>query len=206
MPTREELSSPKEFELKFFKENKFKRYKCQKCGKFFWSLTEKKVCGDAPCIEYEFIGKPFIPKKYGLDDIRERFLNFFEKNNHSVVNRYPVVSRWKPDTFFTGASIYCFMPWVLNRTVEPPANPLVMSQPSFRAGDLDNVGLGSGRHCSIFEMMAHHAFNNKNVYWKEETTELCFNWLKELKINPELIIFKENWWKAEVMPVLALKF
>lgn len=88
------------------------------------------------------------------------------------------------------------MPWVLNRTVEPPANPLVMSQPSFRAGDLDNVGLGSGRHCSIFEMMAHHAFNNKNVYWKEETTELCFNWLKELKINPELIIFKENWWEG----------
>lgn len=195
---KEEILKKSSFELKFFKENGFIRQKCKKCGEYFWSLVKRETCGEPPCEVYGFIGKPFIPRKYNWKEMREKFIDWFEKNEHQPINRYPTVARWKPDTFFTGASIYCFMPWVLNRTIEPPANPLVMSQPSIRFVDLDNVGLGTGRHCTMFEMMAHHAFNYpKEIYWKTETTEYCFRWLtEELKIKPELIVFKENWWEG----------
>jgi alanyl-tRNA synthetase len=195
---KEEIMKKSSFELNFFRENKFIRQKCKKCGEYFWSLTKRETCGEPPCENYGFIGKPFIPKKYNWKEMREKYIDWFEKNGHQPINRYPTVSRWKPDTFFTGASIYCFMPWVLNKTIEPPANPLVMSQPSIRLVDLDNVGLGTGRHFTVFEMMAHHAFNYpKEIYWKTETAEYCFRWLtEELKIKPELIVFKENWWEG----------
>jgi alanyl-tRNA synthetase len=188
----------KTFDLDFFKENKFIRQRCKKCGEFFWSLVKRDTCGEPPCEVYTFIGKPFIPRRYDWKEMRETYINWFEKNGHQPINRYPTVARWKPDTFFTGASIYCFMPWVLNKTIEPPANPLVMSQPSVRFVDLDNVGLGTGRHGSMFEMMAHHAFNYpKEIYWKTETADYCFRWLtEELKVKPELIVFKENWWEG----------
>ena len=195
---REDIVKPENFNLQFFKDEKFKRQRCIKCNHYFWSLTERKTCGEPPCGEFTFIGKPSIPKKYDWKEMRQTFIEFFENNDHTSINRYPTVARWKPDTFYVGASIYCFQPWVLNKTVEPPANPLVMSQPSLRFADLDNVGLGTGRHCSIFEMMAHHAFNNhKIVYWKEETTDYCFRWLtEELKMKPEKVVFKESLWEG----------
>src|SRR3989304_1952986 len=191
----EDLMKPEAFKLNWFSQNGFKRYKCQGCGHFFWSQIERKRCGDPPCGDYVFIGKPFIPKKYDWKKMREMFIDFFETENHESIGRYPVVARWKPDTFYVGASIYAFQPWVLNKTIEPPANPLVMSQPSVRFGDLDNVGLGTGRHMSIFEMMAHHAFGKKN-YWKEETVDYCHRWLTSLKIKPEKIVYKENLWEG----------
>jgi len=186
----------KTFRLDFFKQNNFKRHKCIKCGKDFWSLIERNTCGDSPCDQYEFIGNPIIPKKYDWKKMRSEYIRWFENNDHTSINRYPTVARWKPDTFYTGASIYCFMPWVLNQTAEPPANPLVMSQPSVRFVDIDNVGLGTARHMTIFEMMAHHAFDDKKTYWKDRTVELCFEWLKHLKVKPEEITFKESWWEG----------
>ena len=45
----------------------------------------------------------------------------------------------------TQASIYDFQPWVLNGVVEPPYNPLTISQTCVRFNDIDNVGK-TGRH------------------------------------------------------------
>jgi len=187
------------FQFGFWKENGFSRQKCKKCGKHFWSLKERDNCGDPPCSEYTFIGHPAF-KKTDLKTIHNEYLYWFQhQHGHTPIGRYPVVCRWKPDTFYVGASIYCFMPWVLNGTIEPPANPLVMDQPSVRFADLDNVGLGTGRHCTSFSMAAHHAFNypEHQVYWKDVTTELCWKWFNgNLKIKGEEIVFKENWWEG----------
>ncbi len=199
MLTKEDLRKPEHFALDFFKKSKLKRHVCSKCKVGFWSVAPKDTCGEPPCVNYGFLGSPIIPGKWDMDSMRKAFINFFEKNGHKAITRYPIVCRWKADTYFVGASIYDFMPWVINGTIEPPANPLVISQPSFRAQDLDNVGLGTARHMLIFEMMAHHAFNytDKTIYWKDRTVELCWKWLtEELKIKPELITFKENSWEG----------
>ncbi len=198
MLTKGEISKPEVYLLEIFKQIGFKRRKCGKCGKFFWSAEERGTCGDTTCDIYSFINNPPI-KAQTWRQIRKKYLKWFENNAHTIVNRYPTVARWKPDTFYTGASIYCFQPWVLSREAEPPANPLVIDQPSVRFGDIDNIGLGTGRHCSEFSMLAHHAFNypDKKIYWKEKTVELCYGWLTEgLKIRPELISFIESFWEG----------
>ncbi|GAB6136464.1 alanine--tRNA ligase [Thermococcus prieurii] len=182
---------------RMFKEEGWIRKRCPKCGKYFWTLDpDRETCGDPPCDEYQFIGKPGIPKKYTLDEMREKFLSFFEKHGHGRVKRYPVLPRWRDDVLLVGASIMDFQPWVISGEADPPANPLTISQPSIRFTDIDNVGI-TGRHFTIFEMMAHHAFNypGKPIYWMDETVELAFEFFtKELKMKPEDITFKENPW------------
>ncbi len=182
---------------RMFKEEGWIRKQCPKCGKFFWTLDpDRKTCGDPPCDEYSFIGKPGIPRKYTLEEMREKFLSFFEKHGHGRVKRFPVLPRWRDDVLLVGASIMDFQPWVISGEADPPANPLTISQPSIRFTDIDNVGI-TGRHFTIFEMMAHHAFNypEKPIYWMDETVELAFEFFtKELKMKPEDITFKENPW------------
>ncbi len=185
--------------LPFFKEHGFTLKKCRVCGKEFWTLNpDRDVCGDQPCVDYEFIGKRSAAGFDEPADVREAFLSFFEREGHTRVRRYPVVARWREDVYLVGASIYDFQPWVTEGIVEPPANPLVISQPSIRLTDVDNVGR-SGRHLTGFEMMAHHAFNvrGKEVYWANETVEYAFRVLTEVfKIPPEEITFKFDWWSG----------
>ncbi len=185
--------------LPFFIENGFIKRKCKACGKIFWTLnSDMEYCGDQPCVDYMFIDNPIRNGFSSLKEVREAFINFFRKNNHGYVKRYPVVARWRDDVFLVGASIYDFQPWVTEGLVNPPSNPLVISQPSIRLTDVDNVGR-TGRHLTGFEMMAHHAFNIKGVriYWVNETVEYAFNLLiKVYKIPPEEISFKFDWWSG----------
>lgn len=113
---------------RMFKEEGWIRKKCPpKCGKYFWTLDpDRETCGDPPCDEYQFIGKPGIPKKYTLDEMREKFLSFFEKHEryppHGRVKRYPpVLPRWRDDVLLVGgASIMDFQPWVISGEADPP--------------------------------------------------------------------------------------
>jgi len=184
-----------EYEVELFRSEGFNRRKCSKCGKAYWTLSDSETCGEPPCDEYTFIDNSPTKKKFSLHEMREFFLSFFEKNGHKRVARYPIVSRWRDDTFFTIASVSCFQPWVLNLTIEPPANPLTMSQPCLRFNDIDNVGK-TGRHLTEFEMMAHHAFNTKDnfVYFKDRTVELCQKLLLEMGIKPDTITYLEAEW------------
>jgi alanyl-tRNA synthetase len=198
MLTREDLLKPEHFNLKFFKQNGFLRQKCKKCGNNFWATVQQDECGDASCVSYNFIGSPVIPGKLTWKKIREKYIKFFENNGHQFVKRYPVVARWKPDTLFTGAGIFNYMPWVLNGSAKPPANPALTDQPSVRFVDIDNVGLGTGRHCTEFSMLGHHVFNSpKQIYWKEKAIELCHGFFtSELKLPLDKISFVENLWKG----------
>ncbi len=78
------------------KELGFSKRKCETCGNEFWSIPERSTCGDAPCDEYEFIGNPATEKGYDLFEIQKSFREFFEKNGHTQVSRYPVLAkRWR---------------------------------------------------------------------------------------------------------------
>ncbi|HJH32356.1 MAG TPA: alanine--tRNA ligase [Methanosarcinaceae archaeon] len=185
-----------EYQLDFFSNNEFIRKQCQKCGTFFWTRdNNRKTCGDAPCDPYSFIGDPVFKKEYDLAEMREYYLNFFEQNGHTRIERYPVIARWRDDIYLTIASIADFQPFVTSGQVAPPANPLTISQPCIRLPDLDAVGR-SGRHLTTFEMMAHHAFNtaSKEIYWKERTVELCDEFLLSLGADPMAVTYKEEPW------------
>jgi alanyl-tRNA synthetase len=186
------------YRIPFFKENGYVRKKCKSCGSPFWTKNkEQELCGDSPCVEYSFIGSPITERMYDVDEMREAFLSFFEKNGHSRIGGYPVIARWRDDIFLTIASIADFQPHVTSGECEPPANPLCISQPCIRLNDLDSVGR-SGRHLTNFEMMAHHAFNykRKKVYWINETVAYCDGFLKSIGVDTDLVTYKENPWSG----------
>lgn len=187
----------KQLQLKFFLDNGFKRKQCATCQSWFWTLrSADTVCGDAPCVEYRFIGQPLSKTRFDLAKMRETFLGYFEKNKHTRVPRYPVVARWREDIYLTIASIADFQPHVTSGEVAPPANPLTISQPCIRLNDLANVGK-SGRHFTTFEMMAHHAFNRpgQEIYWADQTVAYCDEFLvKTLGFARDGITYKENPW------------
>jgi alanyl-tRNA synthetase len=193
-------AGPEAYRLKFFTDNGFERRECRSCGRFFWTLDpERTICGDSPCAPYSFIGDPPTKKKYGMGEMREKFLSFFERRGHRRVDRSPVVARWRDDIFLTIASIAVFQPHVTSGEVPPPYNPLTISQPCIRMNDLDNVGKTGGRHLSIFEMMAHHAFNSRDheVYWKEETVAFHHDLLtKDLGVDGKEVSYIEHWWEG----------
>lgn len=185
-----------EYQIDFFKDNGFVRKQCTKCGAFFWTRDlDRETCGDAPCDPYSFIGNPVFSREFNIAEMREYYLSFFEAQDHTRIDRYPVIARWRDDIYLTIASIADFQPFVTSGEVPPPANPLTISQPCIRLNDLDSVGR-SGRHLTTFEMMAHHAFNNKEkeIYWKDRTLELCDNLLNSLKIDPLAVTYKEEPW------------
>lgn len=188
-----------ELKLNFFLKNGFVRKICKKCNTPFWTLKgDSETCGDSPCTEYAFIGKPITKKSYSIDEMRQAFISYFVERGHTPLNRYPVIARWRNDIYLTIASIADFQPHVTSGMSQPPANPLVISQPCIRLVDIMSVGR-SGKHLSNFEMMAHHAFNDskRTVYWKEETTAYCHELLtKYLGIEPAMITYKESPWSG----------
>ena len=194
------ISGPEAYRLRFFLENGFQRKECKSCKRHFWTLDpDRELCGDSPCVPYSFINDPPTKRRYTVKEMREAFLSFFEKRGHTRVRRYPVIARWRDDIFLTIASIACFQPHVTSGDVPPPFNPLTISQPCIRMNDLDNVGKTGGRHLSIFEMMAHHAFSTKEkeVYWKEDTVRYHHELLTEdLGIDEKEIAYIEHWWEG----------
>jgi alanyl-tRNA synthetase len=186
------------FNLQQFADHGFEQRKCRSCGSLFWTNSGAETCGDNPCDEYTLIESPPIPEAHSLEEMRESFLSYFEGHNHTRLERYPVVARWRSDIYFAIASIACFQPHVTGGLAPPPANPLAISQPSIRFNDLDSVGR-SGRHLTSFEMMGHHAFNypDHEVYWLEDTVAYCYDWFTNvLGIDRCSITFKENPWSG----------
>jgi len=185
------------YEVTLFREKGYTRKQCNVCESFYWTLNpEKNTCGDTQCEGgYQFIGDSLN----GGWDFHESITiwnNFFERHGHAKITEYPIVARWRTDIPFTIASIACFQPWVVNGTVDPPANPLVIPQPCLRTIDLDNIGR-TGRHLSSFIMGGQHAFNSEYLkgYWMDRCIELNFKFLtEEMQIPQEELTYKEDVW------------
>jgi len=191
-------------DLAVFHENGYIRKQCRITELWFWTTDhDRTTCGDTTEDEYTFIGAPLIQGypmrgKALKDAMRETFLAFFETHEHTRVQPYPVLARWRDDIHLTIASIADFQPHVTSGEVEPPANPLTISQPCIRLTDVDAVGR-SGRHLTTFEMMAHHVFNRPDegrmFYWMEECVRFCHDLMTDaLGIDANEITYVENPW------------
>ena len=187
----------KHYSLNVLKELGFKRRRCKKCGRYFWSVEERDLCGDPACIGYEFIGNPPSNLKLGYVETWKRIEKYFVENGHGSIEPYPTVARWRDDLYFTIASINDFQPYVVRGEIEPPANPLIVPQPCIRFSDVENVGV-TGRHYTNFVMIGQHAFNTDKTglfYWKEEAIRHDINYLtKAIGIPLEKLVFHEDVW------------
>ena len=184
------------YQVDLFKREGFVRKKCESCGRHFWTLDAKRTrCDDQPCSPYSFIGDPITDKKLDRVGAWRIVEKFFKEHGHKIVSRYPVVSRWRPDLYFTVASIIDFQRVEAGKVIfQLPANPLVVPQVCMRFNDIPNVGV-SGKHGTSFIMMGQTALANKEGYWKDETIDLDFELLtKRIGIDPVELTFNEDVW------------
>ncbi len=186
----------KYYGVELFEKKGFTRKKCTNCGKHFWTLRpERTICDDSTCSPYTFIGDPPTKKRLDYISAWKAVEKFFVKNGHTSVPRYPVVSRWRPDLFFTVASIVDFQRIEAGKVVfELPYNPLVVPQMCLRFNDIPSVGV-SGKHGTSFCMIGQTAVDNKEGYWKDKCIDLDFEMLtKEFGIPDDEISFVESVW------------
>ncbi|MEK6970521.1 MAG: alanine--tRNA ligase, partial [archaeon] len=174
----------------------YSRRPCEKCHQFFWALDpDRKVCADSDCMGYQFIGQR--GKNYSYVETWKKVAEYFTQNGHTEIKRFPVVSRWRDDLYFTNASIIDFQPYVVTGQVDPPANPLIVPQHCLRFNDVGNVGV-TGRHYTGFVMFGQHAFNTPSTgdfYWKEEALEHDYQYLTRIiGVKPEDLVFREDVW------------
>ena len=186
----------KYYNVKLFQEQGFVRKACSKCGRFFWTLNaDRDLCPDDGTDTYSFIGEPPTTKRFDYTQAWKQVEEFFVKNNHTSVSRYPVVCRWRDDLFFTIASVVDFQRIMGSKVVfEFPANPLVVPQTCLRFKDLENVGV-TGRHFSSFCMIGQHSVPDLGGYWKDECVDLDFRLLTDqFGIKKEEVVFVEDVW------------
>ena len=186
----------KYYKVKLFQEQGFVRKSCSKCGRFFWTLdADRTLCPDDGTDTYSFIGEPPTSKRFDYTQSWKQVEEFFVKNNHTSVSRYPVVCRWRDDLYFTIASIVDFQRIMGSKVVfEFPANPLVVPQTCLRFKDLENVGV-TGRHFSSFCMIGQHSVPNNQGYWKDECVDLDYRLLTDqFGIKKEEVVFVEDVW------------
>jgi alanyl-tRNA synthetase len=174
----------------------FTRGHCSNCGLYFWSYDEdREVCGEPECSGgYTFINDSPTDKTFSYIEAWETYRDFMAERGYTPIDRYPVIARWRDDVEFTGASIYCFQPYVVSGEAEPPADELVIPQPSLRFNDVDNVGI-TGRHYVLHNHIGQTCFQPPNEYDQDRYFKDMFEFAVEgLGIPEEKLILHEDSW------------
>lgn len=124
------------------------------------------------------------------DEVREKYLNFFEKRGHVIIPPAPLVLEKDPTTLFTSSGMQPLVPYLMGQKHELGTR-LVDSQPSIRLQDIDEVG--DNRHTTFFEMLGNWSLGD---YFKEEQLPWIWEFLtEELKLPKEKLyvsVFEGN--------------
>lgn len=107
-------------------------------------------------------------------EVRKKYLEFFEARGHKVIPRASLVPKDDPTTLFTGAGMQPLVPYVLGEQ-HPAGSKLVDSQPCFRAEDMDEVG--DNRHTTFFEMLGNWSLGD---YFKQDQLRWFWEFLTEV--------------------------
>ncbi|MBC5792792.1 MAG: alanine--tRNA ligase [Nanohaloarchaea archaeon] len=195
---KEEASDNPEkfFATDVLREKGFSRAECENCGMYFWSADEERnVCGEPECSGgYTFINDSPSEKNLNYVETWKEFSGFMEERGYHSIPRYPTIARWRDDEEFTGASIYCFQPYVVSGEAEPPAPELVIPQPCLRFNDVDNVGI-TGRHYTNFIMVGQACFQPPENYDQDRYFRDMFEYVTEsLQIPEEKLVLHEDSW------------
>ncbi len=114
-----------------------------------------------------------------INEIRAKYLAFFESRGHTVIPSAPIVPQNDPTTLFTGSGMQPLVPYLLGEP-HPKGNRLVNSQKSFRAEDIEEVG--DNRHTTFFEMLGNWSLGD---YFKQEQLPFFFEFLtSEIGLDP----------------------
>ena len=117
----------------------------------------------------------------GLNEIRERYLSFFESKGHLRLPSFSLVPQNDPSILLINAGMTPMKPYFTGAET-PPRKRVTTCQKCIRTPDIENVGHTS-RHGTYFEMLGNFSFGD---YFKEEVIPWAWEFLTEnLQIEPE---------------------
>ena len=115
-------------------------------------------------------------------EIRKKYLEFCQKNGHTVIKRAPLILHNDPTTLFTGSGMQPLLPYLLGQD-HPQGTKLADSQTCLRAQDIEDVG--DNRHTTFFEMLGNWSMGE---YFKRQQIEWFFEFLtEEVGLDPHKI-------------------
>ena len=123
------------------------------------------------------------PKYYGLNELREMFLHFFETKGHLRLPSFSLIPQNDASLLLINSGMAPMKPFFTGEQ-EPPRNRVTTCQKCIRTGDIENIG-HTARHGTYFEMLGNFSFGD---YFKTE----AIHWAWEFLTSPEWVGLDPN--------------
>ncbi|MGN0363185.1 MAG: alanine--tRNA ligase [Bilifractor sp.] len=114
-------------------------------------------------------------KKYGVNELREMFLSFFESKGCLRLNSFSLVPHNDNSLLIINSGMAPMKPWFTGQEI-PPRRRVTTCQKCIRTGDLENVGK-TARHGTYFEMLGNFSFGD---YFKKEAIPWAWEFLTDV--------------------------
>lgn len=120
-------------------------------------------------------------KKYGVNELRRMYLNFFEGKEHLAMKSFSLVPHNDNSLLLINAGMAPLKPYFTGQEI-PPKKRVTTCQKCIRTGDIENVGK-TARHLTFFEMLGNFSFGD---YFKHEAIAWSWEFLTEvIGMEPE---------------------
>ncbi len=118
------------------------------------------------------------PNKYGVNELRDMFLKFFESKGHLRLPSFSLIPQNDASLLLINSGMAPMKPWFTGEQ-EPPRHRVCTCQKCIRTGDIENIG-HTARHGTYFEMLGNFSFGD---YFKRD----AIHWAWEFLTSPEWV-------------------